>query len=240
MSDELHRSLARDVQKTVAGTHDLWHALRTAVPGLAEEVQAAQRGIEPRLSNFPGLRAWLVAEFAMATPTRVLVSRLQAIHDDMVAEGISEPWPALNMRTLNSLRSDLADDWMPVREQIEVQIRNVGVVNKNRRLLALQQLAEQLAEDMYDERDEKNGRLYLIPEYRMTLKAIAEEVGELGQQIDERDGTIRGLVEMLSKALDISGMGVQKAEEAAGTEPYDYHREVVDIDFVVREDAQDA
>ena len=225
----------------VPGVHDVWAALRVAAPEVVEAVhRAAVRTNSPKYDDYPGFKPWLLTEFALATPTRVITDILEQTRADMITDGSQTPWPKLNDRQLITARRDLEPHWRPLRSQLESQIRDIGVVNKNRRLLALQQMAEAIGADMYTERDEKNGRLYLLPEYRATLRAIAEEVGELGVQVDQRDTTIRGLVDMLSKALDISGMGVQAPTKEPDTAPYDYRRPVVDTAFVVTDEALNA
>ena len=211
-----------------------------------EVVEASRRAMmysgSPKYGDYPGFREWLLTEFALATPTRVIKQSIEDTRVEQLETG-STPWPAMNERKLVLARAELEREWRPMRANLESRIRDIGVVNKNRRLLALQQLAETLGEEMFVERDEKNGRLYLIPEYRQTLRAIAEEVGEIGVHIDDKDTTIRGLVEMLSAAMQISGMGVQaNAHASTSNAPtsYDYDRDVIEADFRVTDANLDA
>jgi hypothetical protein len=234
-------ALTAPARPALAGAQDIWEAMKQDVPEVvALAARPIGRSLSPKYADHPGFREWLLTEFALATPIRTLKQALTDARDEQFADGVANPWPSMNLRQLLTAREDLSPDWRPMRANLESRIRDIGVVNKNRRLLALQSLAEQLSDQMWDERDEKSGRLYLLPEYRSTLRAIAEEVGEIGVQVDERDTTIRGLVEMLSNALHISGMGVQVTTNEVEQTPFDYNKNVDDGDFRVMDSALDA
>lgn len=205
---------------------DLWSALVTATPELAVEQDTDSRRY---YQDYPGFREWLLTELALNTPTRLLRNRLEQIRQDMEAEGVAVIWPSMSKRQLDNAKRDLAPEWQPLRHDLEGRIQQVGLLSKNRRLLAYQALAEQLNEEMWDERNERSGELYLIKEYRQVLHAIAEEMGDLGQ--GAADGAVEGLVEIartMAEMLKVHGTAIQTTEATP-----DYYREVSDAEYTI-------
>lgn len=205
---------------------DLWSALVTATPELAIEQDTDSRRY---YQDYPGFREWLLTELALNTPTRLLRNRLEQIRQDMEAEGVAVIWPSMSKRQLDNAKRDLAPEWQPLRHDLEGRIQQVGLLSKNRRLLAYQALAEQLNEEMWDERNERSGELYLIKEYRQVLHAIAEEMGDLGQ--GAADGAVEGLVEIartMAEMLRVHGTTIQATEATP-----DYYREVSDAEYTI-------
>lgn len=205
---------------------DLWSALVTATPELAIEQDTDSRRY---YQDYPGFREWLLTELALNTPTRLLRNRLEQIRQDMEAEGVAVIWPSMSKRQLDNAKRDLAPEWQPLRHDLEGRIQQVGLLSKNRRLLAYQALAEQLNEEMWDERNERSGELYLIKEYRQVLHAIAEEMGDLGQ--GAADGAVEGLVEIartMAEMLRVHGTTIQATEDTP-----DYYREVSDAEYTI-------
>ena len=205
---------------------DLWSALQAAAPELG---MVSETLPDHQYRAWPGFREWLLTEYALNTPTRLIKSRLETIRSDQEAEGIDTPWPALSKSQLDKAAHDLAKDWQPLRHTLEANIQSVGLLGKNRRLLAYQSLAEQLHDLMFEERNDKSGELYLIKEYRQVLHAIAEEMGDLGQ--GSADGAVEGLIEIaraMAKSLEVHGTTIRVNDATP-----DYHRHIDDAEYTI-------
>lgn len=210
-----------DIQKVLpTGAEDLWCALEQAAPELAvvirEHPQVRPAG---RYSDYPGFREFLLVEFALNTPDRLLRDKLRTIRDEQVEAGV-KPWPPMSSSQVGVARRDLTVEWRPIRTRIEASIEQIGVMRKQNRLLALQTLAEELADRMFEERNEKTGQFYLQETYLKVLHQVAEEMGDLGQPIGDPTGGLMEIAKNLAEAIKVQGSGIQ--EHIVEAEAYDY------------------
>ena len=194
---------------------DLWALLQTVAPEITEVVHA---GDFPE-TQAPGLKAWLLSQFALNTPTNVIRNDLDQMVADQEADG-APSWPLWSKRRIDQARNRWRDDWTPLTVRLEEGIAQVGVLAKNRRLLALQALYERLAEVVWEERSTKTNQLYLLGELRATLHQIAEEKGELGEQGIEAIEVLGDLAKGMALMLGIQGSGIQEADRVVPEEAY--------------------
>lgn len=169
--------------------------------------------------DHPGFRVWLMAEFALNTPNRMVRDKLDNIREAQEQDELDR-WPQLNKSHLDSLKNASRPDWEPVRQRITAAIQTIGVANKNKRVTALVELSEQLQGLMYDERS-KNGQLYLHKDYLAVLDQIAKEMGDLGTPTDEFSAGLMELATELAKIVKLQGSGLQEH----GDDDYDYEQE---------------
>lgn len=169
--------------------------------------------------DHPGFRVWLMAEFALNTPNRMVRDKLDNIREAQEQDELDR-WPQLNKSHLDSLKHSSRPDWEPVRQRITAAIQTIGVANKNKRVTALVELSEQLQGLMYDERS-KNGQLYLHKDYLAVLDQIAKEMGDLGTPTDELSAGLMELATELAKIVKLQGSGLQEH----GDDDYDYEQE---------------
>lgn len=219
------QSLQKIDPTTIGQAVDLWDALKQAAPQIAQADVGAPR--ERPLTQHPGLRQWLITEFALNIPDSLVVEKIDRMREDQMAAG-DAPWPRLNKRKVAVLRRDLQEEWRPLRQQVEHSIVQVGVINKNRRLLALQSLAENLADVMFEERNDKTSQLYLIGEYRAVLNQIAQEMGELGMPVTGDGNALLEFAKGLVDVLKVQGMGLQGARDGAEVNDDAYYVEAAD------------
>ena len=208
-----------------SGSADLWSALEQAAPELGVAIRNAEPTPTWRYNDRPGFREWLIAQWAMNNPAAVVADQLKAIIEDQEASGIIATWPPMGKRQLETSRRDLAPEWQPLREVLQSQIAQVGIARKQARLLAYQSLVETLGERMWDERNSKTGQLYLQKPYMDALRAVAEEMGDLGTPAD---GQMEGLIDIareLVSIIKVQGAGLQE-NEATGIEEFDYQEGV--------------
>lgn len=187
---------------------DVWGALIAAAPDLAEQPDSPTQF----WATHPGFRNWLIHEFALEFPSSLIRDKLRSIISDQLDEGVS-PWPALNSHDIDTHRRGLRSEWYPIAEQLRDRIANVGVLDKNQRLMKLLGLATELEEKIWEERNEKTGELYLISELRALYKQIAEEKGEIGELGDSAVGALGDIGRMLASAVAIQGSGMTPANE---------------------------
>lgn len=200
---------------------DLWAAIEEAAPEVAQVLQSATAS-EPhtgKYADYPGLREWLLVEFAVNTPTSLVIERLRAIQEDQIERGYAKAWPTMSKVLVDAARRDMASEWRPIRTRIEDRIEQVGVVKKQNRLMALASLAEELRERMYTERNEKTGQMYLQHDYAAVLRQIAEEVGDLGVAPGDNTGGLIEIARTLAGLVKVQGSGIQ--ERAIDTGAYD-------------------
>lgn len=158
----------------------------------------------------PEQRIWLMNMFALDMPTATIIHDLDSIIEQQLSNGDS-PWRPYSGRQLAALKGDWVAEWKVLSKQISSRIENVGVLAKNTRLMKLLQLAEEIHEKMWGELD-KQGRFYLLSEYRAILRQIAEEKGELGEEVDNANDALLGLLELIGKASKPVGTQVQPAD----------------------------
>ena len=200
---------------------DLWSALVDAAPelGLALATHPGT-GAAPEYGDYPGFREWLLVQFALNNPVSLVREQLTAIIEEQNDDGIPTTWPRMGKRQLETARRDLAPLWQPLRRDLEDRIAQIGIANKQSRLLAYQSMIEEVGERMWVERNEKSGQLYLQKTYTDILRAVAEEMGDLGKPADNQ---LEGLVEIareLVGIIKVQGAGLQDTEVLA--EAYDY------------------
>ena len=203
----------------------LWDALKAGVPDIAEAAMVSTNSAPAKqLASHPGFRMWLLTEFALNTPDKVIAKEIVAVREQQVADSVSidNVWPEIPKRQIGWHRRDLVAEWQPIRATIEGQIQQVGVIRKNGRLLALQGLYEQVNALAFSEKNNSGG-LYLIPEVRNILKAIGEEIGDLGHE-GTGDDALKEIALELIDAIRIQGSGVQSQEDTVKT--FDYDKDV--------------
>ena len=188
---------------------DLWAAVEQAAPELAVAVRNAPAVPRFKYRDYDGFREWLIVEFALNTPTRLVREKLRNIQDDQMQDGADTVWPTLSKSQLDAARRDLGDEWRPLRHDIEQRIADVGIANKVSRLLAYQQHMEEVADRMWDERNTRTGELYLLKEYRDTLRAVAEEMGDLGKPADDEKEGLVDIAKELIGIIKVQGSGLQ-------------------------------
>lgn len=212
------KELVKDTWKD--STTDLWSALVSASPAVAAAVRTSAPSPKWTYDSYPGFRPWLLVEFALNTPNRLIRDKLREIREEQEAAG-HDQWPTMSKAQVDSAKRDMAAEWQPIRHEIEGQIAQVGIANKTRRLMAYQQMVEELHERMWEERNEKTGQLYLLRDYRETLRAVAEEMGDLGQPAeDEREGLLE-LARDLAGLLKVQGSGLQDNSTLDATFDYE-------------------
>lgn len=208
------------------GAVSTWEAVKDAAPEIAglmgllgEDAVMARRSRQETFAEHHGFKEWLLANFALNTPSSVIRSDLAAIAADQEADGILATWPTMTKRQIDTARYDLRALWAPIEQRLTANIENVGVLAKNRRLMALANLAERVAEMAFTERNDKTGQFYLVPEFRAILHQIAEEKGELGEQGESTTDMLGQIALELAKAIKVQGSGIQTV---AGAEVFDY------------------
>jgi hypothetical protein len=193
---------------------DLWAAIEAASPEIAAAtgMQFAEVGNTPKLDGYPGLRMWLLTEFALNTPMRLIKDKLGTIREDQIAAGIEKPWPSVSHTNLLAQRRDMLPEWSVIRHRLQSDIEQVGVINKQARLMEYQSIAEELHERMWDERNDKTGELYLHRDYMAVLKAVAEEMGDLGAPAAEERDALLEIAHALIAKVGVQGSGVIATE----------------------------
>lgn len=186
----------------------VWDTLKQGAPELAL-VPAASLSPTPKWDNYPGLTDWLCSQYALGWPSSRIKAHLLEIREGQQEDG-AQVWPELSKRDIDRYRSDLRVKWVPVRDRLSSQIENAGVLAKNNRLIALARTADELEQMMFDERNSRTGELYLVSEFRATLRQIAEEKGELGELQGAADNTLLRIAESLATAIKLQGSGMQK------------------------------
>lgn len=176
--------------------------------GLLQVVPVRETRLRVPLDDYPGFKDWMLTQYALGTTTRRIKERLFEMRSAQAEQGVAQ-WPEWSKGVIDSYRSAWESEWLPVQHRISQQIETQGVLAKNKRLLALLRMAEELEEKMWDERNSKSGQLYLIRDYRETLKQIAEEKGELGEGEASTDPVLARIALNLSEALKIQGSGIQ-------------------------------
>lgn len=187
----------------------IWDALKAGNPNLAVTVALPANLEMVTWDNYPGFKNWLVSELALGWPSKRVVEHLRDIREEQNNDLVT-PWPELGKRAVDDYRSALRDDWIPLRQKLSDNIENVGVLAKNNRLITLARVAGDLEDMMWSERNAKTGQLYLVPEWRQTLRQIAEEKGELGEETRGADNTLLELANMLASIVKVQGSGAQK------------------------------
>lgn len=202
-------------------TADLWAALDAAAPEMTAVVRNSPDLPRFYYRDYDGFREWLILELALNTPGRLIRDKLRVIRDDQEAEGVDALWPQLSKSQIDNARRVLAPEWQPIRAKVEEQIAQVGIANKVARLMAYQQMADEISDRMWDERNDKTGQLYLLREFRETIRAVAEEMGDLGKPAeDEREGLVEIAKELLGM-VKVQGMGLQDANVVDATFDYE-------------------
>lgn len=202
-------------------TADLWAALDAAAPEMTAVVRNSPDLPRFHYRDYDGFREWLILELALNTPGRLIRDKLRVIRDDQEAEGVDALWPQLSKSQIDNARRVLAPEWQPIRAKVEEQIAQVGIANKVARLMAYQQMADEISDRMWDERNDKTGQLYLLREFRETIRAVAEEMGDLGKPAeDEREGLVEIAKELLGM-VKVQGMGLQDANVVDATFDYE-------------------
>ena len=184
----------------------LWDAVKEAAPELTLVAP------HDAITNHPALRHWLLVQFALHVPTRWIKDDLASIRKEQVADGESV-WPPMGKRQIDNSRLYLEPEWRPITNRIEQGIEKVGVLAKNQRLMALQQLYERLQDKVWNERNSRNDELYLIKELRAVLRQIAEEKGELGDDSQAATDVLGELAKMLVEKLSLQGSGIKETGE---------------------------
>lgn len=189
-------------------TFPLWEALKGGDPTLALVPVNPNPVPVATWAEYPGFKDWLVAQYGLGYTT----SRIKA-HLDEIRAGQDEDyvavWPQLSRRQIDFERTELRSLWQPLRDRLSANIENVSVLAKNNRLLALARTAEELEAVMWDERNQRTGELYLIESYNKTLRQIAEEKGELGEQGGVQDNALLRLAEIMAGTMRVQGTGMQ-------------------------------
>lgn len=181
----------------------LWQAIKENAPELVEAIHPKARTVVKLIDNHPGQRQWLIVEFALGNPDRVIKMRLDSVVDDQIATEDEVVWLPMSQQQISALRQSLEPLWRPVQTSLIGRIEDLGVLNKNARLLALLRMAERIEEDMYTDVD-KQQRRYLLAEYRHVLRQIAEEKGELGEQTEHTDNKLAELVERMVRVVEVA------------------------------------
>ena len=185
----------------------LWDAVKEAAPELALVTPQ-----DAMIVNHPALRHWLLVQFALHVPTRWIKNDLATIREEQLEDGESV-WPPMGKRQIDTARLYLESEWRPITNRVEQGIEQVGVLSKNRRLMALQQLYERLQDKVWDERNSRNDELYLVKELRAVLRQIAEEKGELGDDEQTATDVLGELAKLMVEKLAVQGSGIKEAAE---------------------------
>ena len=159
---------------------DLYSALVHQNPELLEnQLVAHDFDSKYRNDNYPGMKDWLIVQYALGTTSYVVKAKLEKIVEEQKEAGAKKTWKLLSKRLIDDYRNELRPLWEPKHDRLVQNIENTGLANKNQRILALARTAERIEEIMDEDRD-KGNRLYLYKEYSGILRQIAEEKGELG------------------------------------------------------------
>lgn len=159
---------------------DLYSALVHQNPELLEnQLQAQDFDSKFRNDNYPGMKDWLIVQYALGTSSYVIKAKLEKIIEEQKEMGVKKTWKHLSKRLIDDYRNELRPHWEPKQSRLVQNIENTGLANKNQRILALARTAERIEEIMDEDRD-KGNRLYLFKDYTGILRQIAEEKGELG------------------------------------------------------------
>lgn len=200
--------------RTAGRSTDLWDAVKEAAPDLVElDAVVLPHELAPGTDAHAGFRHWLTVQFALGFPLRVIRDDLRVMHAEQVEAG-DAAWPEMTARQLTSVKKQYEDDWRPIARRIEDGIEQVGVLAKNRRLLALQRMFERVEEQMWQERSAKTNQLYLIPQALNVLRAIAEEKGELGDTGESAVDVLGQIAKKLVENLQLQGSGIQGDDHA--------------------------
>lgn len=192
----------------ITNQYPLWDALKQGSPELSL-VPSGEAPIGTSYDNYPGFADWLDSEYALGWPTSRIKAHLKEIRDGQIAD-LVPPWPEFSKRDIDRARTERRFTWVILRDRLSANIENAGVLAKNTRLLSLARTAEELESQMWDERNSRTGELYLLKEYRETLRQIGEEKGELGEQGGSADNTLLQIAETLARIVKVQGTGVQE------------------------------
>lgn len=224
------KALSNQEQNSVGVTPDLWGALKEVAPEIVTSLDTLPGRNPSRFyDGKPAFKDWMLAEFALNIPDVVSTEKLRLVVAQQEEDGVEpgDRWPTMNKQQVGLMRRNLVAEWHPIRARLVDQIQQVGVASKNARIATLVKNAELVEEMMYEERDDKNGRLYLLAEHRALLHSIAEEMGELGNyEGGNQDGLLQ-LAKMLVDKVAVQGSGLQKKDD----DDYDY-LSVLDAKFV--------
>lgn len=198
----------------------VWDALKAGAPALADVHSSPTPAIGRRdYADYPGFEDWLHSEYAMGYPAASIFRHLADIRAGQLNDMVT-PWPELGRREIDRLRTERRDLWVPMRDRLSAQIENAGILAKNARLIALLRTAEELESLMFDERNSRTGELYLLAEYRATLRQIAEEKGELGEGNVSTESALVKIAETLADVIRVQGSGVQQQDVVDGEWDY--------------------
>lgn len=188
----------------------VWESLKQGLPELALVPVNPDLPLVPKWENdYPGFKEWLCSQYALGWPTNRIVAHLTEIRTGQMEDQVAI-WPELTKRDIDRYRTDLRMEWVPTRDRLSGQIENSGVLAKNNRLVALARTADELESMMWDERNNRTGELYLVGEFRQTLRQIAEEKGELGETQGAADNTLLRIAEALAVSIKLQGSGIQQ------------------------------
>ena len=224
------------VQEVGLEFSDLWDALKVGAPDVSRAAEISTKGAPAtQLDSHPGFKSWLLTEFALNTPDKSIGKKIIAMREQQLADGIDidNVWPDMGKRQVGWHRRNLSTEWRPLRATLEDQIQQVGVIRKNARLMALQSLYEQVNELAFSEKNASSS-YYLIPEVRNILKAIGEEIGDLGYDTSG-DDALKEIALELIHTLSIQGSGIQTQETTV--DKFDYNKDV-DGEFTEVEEEQ--
>ncbi len=213
------------VQEVGLEFSDLWDALKVGAPDVSRAAEISTKSAPAtQLDSHPGFKAWLLTEFALNTPDKSIGKKIIAMREQQLADGVAIDimWPDMGKRQVGWHRRNLATEWRPLRATLEGQIQQIGVIRKNARLLALQGLYEQVNALAFTEKN-NSGSLYLITEVRNILKAIGEEIGDLGHEGSGDDALKEIAIELIGM-LKIQGSGVQSQDVTV--DKFDYDKDV--------------
>jgi hypothetical protein len=188
---------------------NIWDALKAGDPTLAlVPVEPPLSPLKEVYSDYPGFIPWLMSEYALGYPAGRVFRHLESVRSGQMNDGV-KAWPSLSRREIDAERTHRRSDWIPVRDRLSANIENVGVLAKNERLLALARHATEVEDAMWEERNARTGELYMLTEYRETLRQIAEEKGELGEGQATADNALLMIAQTLAGIVKVQGAGVQ-------------------------------
>jgi hypothetical protein len=178
---------------------DTWSALSEVMPEIQDYLTYEQPDLENDIEAYPGLPMWLTTQFALGFPSRVVARHLRKIITEQNQANVM-PWKDITARDLNTWRNRHKDRWQPAHDRLLGTIEEVGVVQKKRRLLALQTMWEGIEELMWEKEDTQD-RMYLLKEGREVLQQIAEEKGEIGMSGDTSVDALFDLSKLMLEAV---------------------------------------
>ena len=178
---------------------DTWSAITDAMPEVREYLNSQSPDLEGEIESYPGLGMWIATQFALGFPPRIVARHLRTVVDEQNQDNVSNPWKSIPFRDLNTWRNRNRERWQPAHDRLLEVIEEVGVVQKKRRLLALQSMWEGIEDQMWDKEDNQD-RMYLLKEGREVLAQIAEEKGELGLSGDTSVDKLFDLMLLMNKA----------------------------------------